>query len=197
VTERSKAPMGLLDIIDPADSATTYGALTESSTARINPIRRATSDWGFVEMTEFQAEVGAASTSPVSPSSHVWVMQEGNKIEVAKELLPYQQQANLGRTLEGGWTAVNIGGFDIVSDPYCVPSVAYLLCLEDFKVVNLDGEASVWSGDGNQFQRMTDYDGKQWFLRHYVQRFATRRNRSGAITGLANSNFNRYAAIPR
>ncbi len=196
VTERSKAPLGLLDIIDPADALTTYAGLTESSTARVNPVRRASSDWGHVEMMEFEAELSASSTSPVSEASHVWVMQKGNEIEIAKELLPYQQQANLGRTLEGGWKAVNVGGHDIVSDPYCIPSVAYLLCLEDFKVVNLDGDPAVWAGDGNQFQRMTDYDGKQWFLRHYVQRFATRRNRSGAITGLANSNFNRYAALP-
>lgn len=197
VTERSKAPLGLIDIIDPADGLTTYGALTESSTPRINPIRRASTDFGQVELMEFLAEISAASNSPVTTASHVLTMQEGAKIELAKELLPYQQQQQLGRELNGGWKTVRVADFDLLSDPYHLHNVVYALSPEDLAVVDLDGEPDVWAGDGNPYQRMTDYDGKQWFLRHYVQRFATRRNRLGALTGVNNPNFNRYAAIPR
>lgn len=196
VTERSKAPLGLLDIIDPADALTTYGAATESSTPRINPYRTASSDFGFVEIMEFLAAIGASSNSAVSAQSHVLTMQEGVKIELAKELLPYQQQNQLGRELNGGWKTVRIADFDLLSDPNHLPFVMYALCPEDLHVVDLDGEPEVWAGDGNQFQRMTDYDGKQWFLRHYVQRFASRRNRLGALTGISNANFNKYAAQP-
>lgn len=197
VTERGKAPNGLLDLIDPADSASSYGGLTESTTARINPTRRASSDFGFVEIIEFLEEIGAASDSEVSSQSHILTMQNGSRIELAKELLPYQQQSQLGRELHGGWTSVRIADFDILADRYHIPDVVYALCIEDLAVVNLDGEPSVWDGDGSQFQRMLDYDGKQWFLKHYVQRFATRRNRLGALTGVDNPNFERYAAYPR
>jgi hypothetical protein len=196
VNEFGRAPLGLLDIVDPADAETTYGGLTESTTARINPVRRASADFGQVEIMEFLAEIAAKSASPVNSQTHVITMQDGVKIELAKELLPFQQQAQLGRELHGGWTTVKIGEFDILSDMYHLPTVAYALCPEDLHVVDLDGEPAVWAGDGSQFQRMTDYDGKSWFLRHYVQRFASRRNRLGALTGVSNPNFERYAAIP-
>lgn len=196
VTERSKAPLGLLDIIDPADAQTTYLGLTESSTPRVLPVRRASSDFGFVEIMEFLEEIAAKSNSPVSAQSHVLTMQSGVKIELAKELLPYQQQAQLGRTLQGGWQTVRVGEFDLLTDMYHVPDVVYAICPEDVHVVDLDGEPAVWAGDGSEFQRMTDYDGKQWFIRHYTQRFASRRNRLGALTGVVNPNKERYSAQP-
>lgn len=196
VTERSRAPLGLLDIIDPSDAQTTYLGLTEATTPRINPVRRASVDFGFVELMEFLAEIGAKSNSSVTTQSHVLTMQEGAKIELAKELIPFQQQQQLGRTLEGGWQTVRLADFDLLSDPYHIPDVVYALCPEDLHVVDLDGEANVWDGDGSMYQRMTDYDGKQWFVRHYVQRFASRRNRLGALTGVSNPSASRYAAIP-
>lgn len=196
VTERNNAPLGLLDIIDPNDDLTAYGGLTESSWQRINPIRRASSDFGHIEIMEFLAEIEAKSNSPVSAQSHVLTMQKGAEIELAKELLGFQQQAELGRTLQGGWQAVRIGQFDVLSDPYHIPDVVYALAPEDLFVVDLDGEPEVWAGDGSPFQRLTDYDGKEWFIRHYVNRFAGRRNNMGALTGVSNPNKQRYAAVP-
>lgn len=197
VTERNRAPLGLLDIIDPADALTSYAGQTEASVARINPYRQTSSDFGFVEILEFLAGISASSQSQVTADSHVLTLQEGAYIELAKEMLPYQQQNNLGRELQGGWKTVRVADFDLLKDHYHIPSVLYAIPPEDFAVVDLDGEPDVWAGDGSPFQRMTDYDGKQWFLRHYVQRFATRRNRTGALVGVSNPNASRYAAIPR
>lgn len=196
VTERSRAPLGELDIFDPADSLTTYGSLTEATTARINPVRRASTNFGFVEIMEFLAEISAKSNSPVSAASHVLTMQEGLKIELAKELLPYQQQAQLGRELQGGWKTVKIGEFDILSDPFHVPSVVYAQCPEDMAVVDVSGDLAIQDFDGSEFQRMTDYDGRQWYAAAYLNRFAIRRNRLGALTGITNPNAQRYAALP-
>ncbi len=196
VTSRSRQPNGLLDIIDPADSLTTYAGNTESSTARINPYRQASSDFGHVELMEFLAAIGASSNSPVSSDSHILTMQEGAKIELAKELLGYQQQAQLGKELQGGWRSVKIGEFNILSDPNHIHSVVYALCPEDLFVVDLGGKASLYDGDGSMFQRMADYDGEQWYAKWYGQRGATRRNRLGALTGVANPNAQRYAAVP-
>lgn len=196
VTERSRGPNGLLDIVDPGDSATTYGGLTESSTPRINPVRRASSDWGHVEIMEFLAEISASSSSAVTADSHVITMQEGAKIELARELLTYQQQAQLGMELHGGWRAVKIGDFNVLADPYHIHSVAYALCPEDLAVVDLGGKPDLYSGDGSMFQRMADYDGEQWYAKWYGNRFATRRNRLGALTGISNPNGERYSAVP-
>jgi hypothetical protein len=196
VTERSRAPLGELDIFDPADSATTYGGLTESTTSRILPVRRASTNFGFVEIMEFLAEISAKSNSAVSAQSHVLTMQEGLKIELAKELIPFQQQAQLGRELQGGWRAVKIGEFDILSDPFHVPSVVYAQCPEDMAVVDVSGDLSMQSFDGSEYQRMADYDGRQWYAAAYLNRFALRRNRLGALTGVSNPNASRYAATP-
>ena len=144
----------------------------------------------------FLAQIAAKSNSPVSAQSHTLTMQTGAKIELAKELLAFQQAAQLGRVLEGGWTSVRIGEFDILDDMYHIQDVVYALCPEDIHVVDLDGEPAVWAGDGSEFLRLSDYDGKEWFLRHYVQRFASRRNRCGALTGVTNPNPELYSAHP-
>jgi len=196
VTERGNAPNGLIDIIDPDAAATTFLGVSESTYPRWAPTNRASSDFGHIEMMEFMAEVSAKSNSEVSVGSHVWTMQEGVKIELAKDLLPYQQQSQLGRELQGGWRTVKVGEFEMVTSPYHLHDVAYLLCPEDLHVVDLDGEPSVFAGDGSQFSRLADYDGVEWYLRHYVQRFASRRNNMGALTGITNSNAARYSAHP-
>lgn len=194
--ERNKAPTGLLDILDPDAASTTLGGASESTYPRWAPINRASVDWGHVELMEFAAEIMARSQAPVTAASHVLTMHPGAKIELAKTLLSYQQQAQLGRELQGGWTTVRVGEFDAIESPYHLHDVAYLLCPEDLAVVDLDGEPSVWTGDGGQFSRLADYDGKEWFVRHYVERFPTRRNRMGALTSVYNPNKERYSAIP-
>lgn len=196
VTERARGPLGLLDIVDPADSASTYAGLTEATTARILPVRRVSSDFGQTELMEFGAEISASSGSPFTSDSHVVTMQKGAEIELAKELLQYQQQSQLGMELHGGWKSVKIGDFNILSDPYHIHNVAYFLCPEDLFVIDLGGKPDLYSGDGSMFQRMLDYDGEQWFAKWYGQRGARRRNRLGALTGISNPNGERFAAVP-
>lgn len=195
VPERGYAPLGLLDIIDPDDSISTLMGLAESASTRWNPVRRASSDFGHVEIMEFLAEIAAKSQSEVSTSSHVITMQEGVYIELAKDLLPYQQQSNLGRTLEGGWKAVKVGEFDCLKSAYHLHDVVYAICPEDLRVVNLS-ELSTFAEDGSQFDRIVDYDGVEWFMSAYLNRFPVRRNRLGALTGVTNTNHNRYSAHP-
>jgi hypothetical protein len=196
VTEYGRAPLGLLDIVDPADALTTYGGLTESSYQRINPVRRASTDFGHVELMQFFEEISSKSNSEVTASSHVLTMHPGAKIELAKELLPYQQQANLGRTLQGGWQTVKIGEFDILTDARHIPSVVYALCPEDMAVVDVGGDLALDRTTGSEFERMADYDGKSWYAKWYGNRFADRRNRLGALTGITVPNAERYSAYP-
>jgi hypothetical protein len=196
VSERGYAPLGLYDILDPDGASTTLLSASETTYPRWAPINRASSDWGHIELMEFLFEIGAKSNSEVSARSHVITMQDGARIELAKTLLGYQQQSNLGRTLEGGWQAVRVGEFDVVASPYHLHDVVYALCPEDLHVVDLDGEPSAWAGDGSQNSRLADYDGYEWFIKHYVQRFPSRRNRMGALTGVTNTNAERYSAHP-
>ena len=196
VTERNNAPLGLMDILDPDAGSTTLLSASETTYPRWAPINRASTDFGHVEIMEFLEEISAKSNSEVSTASHVLTMQNGVKIELAKDLLPYQQSADLGRELTGGWRTVRIGDFEAVTSHYHLWDVVYALCPEDLHVVDLDVEPQVWSGDGSQFSRLADYDGSEWFLRHYVQRFPSRRNTMGALTGVSNPQKERYSAHP-
>lgn len=196
-TERSNAPLGLLDLLDPANSNTSYLGVTESTSPRIEPIRRPSADWGEVEFMEFVAEIEAKSNSEVTPNSHVFTLHPGVLLELGKTLIPYTQIMGKGQALEGGWSTVSIAGHDFVKTSYHIHNVVYAICKEDAHVVDLDGESQIWDGDGSQFRRLANYDGKEWFARHYVQRFFSRRNRSGCLTGVVNPNYQKYSAIPQ
>jgi hypothetical protein len=195
-TEDDKAPLGLVDLLDPGSTATSYLGVTLSSEPRANRIAQASADWGMIEIQEFLAKIEAKGQTQVTPESHVLTMQKGLEIELAKTLLPFQQQNNLGGTLEGGYRTVNIAGHSFVLDSYHIPGVMYAICLEDFHVVDLDGDPDVVALDGSAWSRLPDYDGREMYAKHYVQRFASRRNRSGALTGISNPNHQRYDARP-
>lgn len=196
-TERSNAPLGLQDLLDPGNANTSYLGVTESGSPRIEPIRRVSADWGEVEFMEFVAEIESKSNSEVTPDSHVFTLHPGILIELAKTLIPYTQIMGKGQDLEGGWSTVRIAGHDFVKTSYHIQNVVYAICKEDAHVCDLDGQAAIWDGDGSQFRRLADYDGKEWFARHYGQRFFSRRNRSGCLTGVTNPNYQKYSAIPQ
>lgn len=195
-TERGNAPLGLLDLVDPANDASSYLGVTESTHTRINPIRVTSSDWGEVEFMEFCEEIRSRSNAPVTPESHTFTMHPGVYIELAKTLVPFTQIEQKGRELEGGWTTVRVGGKDLIQDPYHIPDVVYALCYEDLYDIDLDGDPRIWDGDGSQFQRLINFDGKQWFIRHYHNRIMDRRNRSGALTSVTNPGANRFVPVP-
>ncbi len=77
---------------------------------------------------------------------------------------------------------------DLVADPWQIHDVAYTVCLEDVFKVDLDGEADYFAEDGSVYDRLSDFDGKEWFVRHYCQTFADRRNRHAALTSIALNN---------
>lgn len=195
-TEYGLAPLGLQDLIDPASANSSYLGVTEATYPRVKPVRRASSDFGEVEIMEFVTEIFSKSQSPVTPSSHTMVAQPAAVIELAKTLIPYTQLNGKGKELPGGWTTVKIGGHDFVEDPYQVPDVIYALCMEDLRVIDLDGDAKIWSGDGSEFSRLADFDGREWYAYHFVQRLLKRRNRCGALTGITVSNSSRYDPTP-
>jgi hypothetical protein len=103
--------------------------------------------------------------------------------ELARSLVGFQQQQQLGKVLEGGYQTVNISGWDIAEDEYQIPDVLYALCNEDLFTVSLV-EAGYFDEDGSMYERISDYDGKSWWVRDYCNSFSPRRNRHGALTGI-------------
>lgn len=185
--ERGYAPNGALNIFDPNESQSTFQGVTLSSHTKWDPARKVSYDWGHVELTEFAEQVAVESNMPVSTESHVVTMHTGAKIEVAKGLLQYQQQSNLGRELQGGWKTVRVGEYDLLASPYHIWDVAYFVDPDSIHVVE-PFEPQIWVPDGSEKNRIPDYDGWEWVIRWYGQRLTTTRNRLGVITGIANPN---------
>lgn len=192
--ERTRAPFGLPDILDYDANLTTFLGLSESTSPRWAPYNRASTDFGHVELMQFLGELGANGNTEATSETHIVGMQTGLKYVLAQELLGYVQTQGMGMELQGGFKTVNIGDLNILWSHYHVPDVVTFLCPADLRVVNLDGQPELWAGDGSPFQRILDYDGKEWFFRHYVQRFAVRRNRMGCLTGVNNPNAAAFAA---
>jgi len=195
-TERGKAALGLLDLIDPDENNSSYLGVSESTNPRVKPVRTASVNYDEVEIMEHWKEIESKSTAPVGPMTHTCTCQPGTVIELAKTLLPYTQIQTKGKELPGGWTTINIAGQDMLEDPWHIHDVLYTLCMEDMRVIDLDGDAQISTDDGREWQRLADFDGREIFARHYVQRILKRRNRCGALTGITNPNASRYDPEP-
>ena len=90
---------------------------------------------------------------------------------------------------------MRIGPWSVLSDPHHLHNVVYMLCPEDMFVVPLNNQMMGYiDEDGSRFQRLLDYDGREWSMRSYLQRFTNRRIRHGALTGVNNPSFQRYTA---
>jgi len=187
-TEYNVARQGLLNIVDPDANDTTTLNISTSTYPAWSPYRVASSTFDHIEITEFADQLAAQSTEPVTPQSHVALTSGAVRAELARTLEGHQQQMNLGRQFEGGYRAVNIGGQDIVADPYQLHDVLYLLCLDNLYNVDIGGPEDFYDEDGSMFSRLAGFDGKEWYLAEYGNTVYDRRNRHGALTGIAISN---------
>lgn len=196
-TERGKAKLGLLDHIDPRSSNSSYLTLSEADNPRFAPLRVNHGGAAITELAfmKFTKELASKSNSPVTPDTHTMSTQGGIMMALAEDITG-NATLNLpkGKELEGGWTTVRVGGHDFVDTPHHIFDAIYAHHMEDYRSVDLDGDPRVWAGDGSQFQRMTAFDGRTWFVRHYGQDFAERRNRLGALFNIANTDKLRYTS---
>lgn len=186
-SERNNAKNGIMDIVDPDASLTTVFGIAESGNERWKPYRKTSSTWDHIEVTEFLQKLQAKSTFPVSPQSHTLLTHPAPVAELARTLIGFQQQQQLGKVLEGGYQTVRIAGWDFAVDEYQLHDVMYALCTEDIFTVSLV-EAGYFDEDGSMYDRISDFDGKEWWVRDYCNSFAPRRNRHGALTGITLAN---------
>lgn len=183
-TEYTNAKNGLLDIVDPDANNTTVFNVSESTYPRWQPYRVASGTFDHIEVTEFVRRHAAKSTMPVNPQSHTMVTHPAIVAQLARSLIGFQQQQQLGKTLEGGYQTVRIAGWDIAEDEYQLQDVLYNICNEDLYTVSLV-EAGYFDEDGSMYERISDFDGKEFFVRDYCNSFSPRRNRHGALTGIS------------
>lgn len=184
VNERGNAPLGLRNILDPDGNGSSYGNITESTRPRIKPVRRSSSDFDEAEIMDFWGEIEAAGSTTISPETHVHTCQRAVYNEYARSLLPFTQIGQKGRDLEGGWETVRAGGQDFLVDSFHTHDELMTHCTEDYVVVDLEGEPHVDRSAGTEWHQIDDYDGREKLWKHYVQRLAIQRNRSGTLKGI-------------
>lgn len=196
-SERNLAPNGTRTIVDPDASATTVFNLSESTYPRWQPYRQASSTFDHIEVTEFFQKLRAKSSMPVTPDTHTAVMNGAPYAELARTLIGFQQQQQLGKELEGGYQTIRVAGMDFAVDDYQVHDELILYCNEDVKYVNLV-EQGYFDEDGGMYSRLADFDGKEMFARDAMNYFAPRRNRHAALTGITLSNVTAadYSPVP-
>ena len=186
-TEFQNSKNGLFEIVDPNAAATTVFNISQTTFPRWKPFREASSTWDHIEVTEHIRKLRAKSTAPVGPDSHTVVLQGAPYAELARTLVGFQQMADLGKKLEGGYETIRVSGVDFAVDDFQLQNVMYCLCMEDLYTVSLV-EAGHFDEDGSMYERISDFDGKEWFVRDYCNSFSPRRNRHGALTGITLSN---------
>lgn len=197
ISENNFAKNGQSEVIDPDANLTTVFNIAEGTFARWKPVRIASSTFDHIEVTEFMRKLQAKSTYPVTPDSHTAVLHGGAFAELARTLVGFQQQQMLGKTLEGGYQTIRIAGFDFVVDDYQLHNVMPVYCTEDLYTVSLV-EAGYFDEDGSMYDRIADFDGKEWYVRDYCNSFCPVRNRNGALTGitLANVTADDFTPVP-
>jgi len=186
VSENNLGANGQTQVVDLAGALTTVFGVSQSTFPRWKPVRIASSTFDHIEVTEFLRKLAAKSTYPVTPQSHTLVCGGATYATLARTLTGFQQQMSLGKTFEGGYQAVRIADYDIAVDDFQVHDALVAYCTEDLYHVNLV-EAGYFEEDGSMYQRIADFDGKEWFVRSYENNFSPSRNRMGAITGITHT----------
>lgn len=196
ISENNLGWNGQAQVIDPDANLTTVFGIAEGTYPRWRPYRVASGTFDHIEVTEFARRLAAKSTYPVTSDSHTFVCGGATYATLARTLVGFQQQMNLGKTFEGGYQAVRIAEHDIAVDDYQLHDILAAYCTEDLYHVSLV-EAGYFDEDGSMNQRIADFDGQELYARDYGNNFAPSRNRQGCLTGITHTvNADDYTPTP-
>ncbi|WP_425153963.1 hypothetical protein [Candidatus Palauibacter sp.] len=184
-TEYNRQKNGILTIVDPDDELTTVFNISQSDYPRWKPYKEISTKFDHIELTEHWSKGQAKSTSPMNATTHTCIANGAVLAELARTLVGFQQQTQLGRTFRGGYQAVQIAGIDFVKDDWFLHDVVMTLSHEDLFNVDLGGGADYMSEDGSMYSRLADFDGREWYIAEYCNSFSDRRNRHFALGGIS------------
>lgn len=197
VLERNLAPHGVGDIADPEGQYTTVFGISETDYPRWKPFRKQSVTFDHLEVTEHWLQLGSKRGYDVRPDSDLAITYGSVATQLARSLMAFQQQAYTGGQLKGGYNmgggsgnddagephaGLAISGVPIYTDGFFYHDVFLTLCRDKLFRVEVGGEADYWTGDGNRWNRMVDYDGKDGFVNHYMNNLCIDRGSIGLLT---------------
>lgn len=187
VLERNLAPNGVGTIVDPMAAATTVFNISQTTYPRWKPYRKASATFDHLEVTEHWLQLGQKRGIDVSPQTDVAVAHPGPIAQLARSLMGLQQQAYTGTSLAGGYSQVTVAGIPFVQDGYFYHDAMVTLHKPGLFRITLGGDADFWSGDGSQWSRIPNYDGREAHVVEYMNFFSPTRGCHGALTGITTS----------
>lgn len=182
--ERNLAPSGAGTILDPEAAATTVFNISQTTYQRWKPYRVASSSFDHLEVKEHWLKLGVKRKVDVSPATDVAVAHPAAIAQLARTMMGYQQQIYTGETLAGGYDQVIVGGLPFVQDGNWYHDVIGTLYKPALFRVMLGGEADFFAGDGSEWSRIADFDGKEAYVGDYMNYFSPQRGFHGALTSI-------------
>ncbi len=197
ISERGLAPNGLGTLLDPTAAVTTVHNISESTYPRWKPFRITSVTPDHMEVQEYFLRHGSKRGTSVNASTDVVVTYPAVVAQIARSLMGVQMQAYTGTDLLGGYSGVTVKGIPLVEDPFFYHNVLATLPKDGLYRITLGEQMGLWSGDGSEWQRLVQYDGKNAFAPDYMQFLATHRGAMGAITGITvDSNLGSFSPTP-
>ena len=184
VSERNLAPNGLGTIVDPAAASTTVFNIAEGTYQRWKPFRKASATFDHMEVTEFFLALAAKRGFDVTPETDVCISHPAPVAQLARSLMGFQQQQQLGGNLAGGYSTVTVANIPFVQDHFFYHNACMVLNKPSLFRVPLGGQADFFADDGNMWRRMADFDGKEAYVVDYLNFLCTHRGANGALTGI-------------
>lgn len=182
--ERNLAPNGLGTILDPAAEYTSVFGIDEGDYRRWRPYRQDSVTCDHMEFTEHWQKLGQKRGYPVAPDMDVVVTFPSVVSQVARSLVGFQQQANLGGTLRGGYTGVSVNGIEFLQDAFFYHNVAMTICTEKLFRIPLGDQADFWGDDGSMWARIANWDGKDAYVVDYLNFFSPHRGAHGVLNNI-------------
>jgi hypothetical protein len=110
--------------------------------------------------------------------------------QLARSLLGFQQQAYVGGELRGGYSGVTVNGVSLIEDTKFYQDVSATLAKDTLYRANIGGDANFFDGDGSQWARIADFDGKEAYFRDYMNFLSDNRGANGALVGIVTPDVN-------
>lgn len=185
VAERNLAPNGVGTILDPTAGSSTVFGIAEGTNENWKPYRVASSTFDHLEVQEHHMALGAKRHMPVSPQTDICVAHGSLIAQLARTLMAYQQQSNLGGELQGGWTGVKIGNMEVRRDDFFYHDVLATFYMDSLKRIPLGRDAGYEDGDGSKWSRIADFNGMEAYVSEYMNYVCTNRGANSALTGVS------------
>ena len=182
--ERNLAPNGVGTILDPAGAVSTVFGIIEGNYPRWKPYRKASSTFDHLEVSDHWAQLQVHRGFDVTPETDVSICHPSALRQLGRSMMGYQQQQYTGGTLAGGYRGITIDGIGITSDTHFYHNVFATFYRDCLHRVHLGGPMDFYQGDGSQWSRIADFDGREAWVFDYMNYVCTNRGANGALTGI-------------